>query len=180
MSRSPTSLWDSLLERSQLLGQDISKTEYFLMLSQWVLDHSDDIGAEAIKIYGLRRLCELPPDLYAIDHADVDVQGEIAALEHVKPTSRDVLAMILRDQLWDLVAFRSQILCPNCGQEDLRILSTGDCGLILACDRCIWSQDDHGVQYKGTRVGKPATAADLESKGHLSRSAHVSGSGRKR
>ncbi|GAA5042340.1 hypothetical protein GCM10011506_44280 [Marivirga lumbricoides] len=52
------------------------------------------------------------------------------------PLTYDRAVIKVRDVLWELLVFKSDILCPCCGDDNLRVMVNNDNILIFTCDLC--------------------------------------------
>ena len=151
-------LWSGLISSlMDCVGSD-DKEGYFQAIAGWTIKHRRDFEPSIWHDYGLEMLANLRPRDYPIALSDQDVSDDIDRLSSMQPTSTDNIAMLLRDRLWNLVTFRSNVECPSCGDEDLRFLfapSATPPSLILTCDQCAWTQFRDGREWDGPPTARP-------------------------
>lgn len=170
MTEKSRKLWSSLTERLSRLPGNEAAAEYGSALAEWVRENRTRIGSDLLARYGLDRLSVLSFDEFPVDDADLNVAIERTNLSKQEPSSVEVIAMLVRDQIWNLVAFKTRIECPNCGEDELRALidpGTDD-ALVLACDFCGWAQDEQGRPWNGQPGCRPAKTSELRRRGLLS------------
>ncbi len=160
---SPKKLWSSLIDRLRKLPDGSNAREYGLALMEWVKENRTNIGAEPVARFGLDWLSTLPLEEYLLESQDLSVPNEREILARQKPSSVEVVAMLVRDQIWELVTFKTQTECPNCGGDELRVLTEPGSGdrLVFACDSCGWAQDEYAKPWQGPPGCRPAKVSSL-------------------
>ena len=132
-------------------SQQYDPEGYFSKLSEWVAEHGQHIGNEMLERCGLAVLSALAVDEYPVAWSDVSPPEEIASLLRTPPSKLDVLAMFVRDQLWGMVAFKTNTECPNCAGDELRVL-WDECGggeVVLALTNG-WAQFEDDQWERGS------------------------------
>lgn len=170
MSETSRKLWSSLTERLSRLPDNAAKAEYGSALAEWVRENRIKIGSDLLARYGLDRLTVLSFDEFPVEDADLNVAVERTNVSKQRPSSVEVIAMLVRDQIWNIIAFKTRIECLNCGEDKLRALidpGTDD-ALVLACDLCGWAQDERGRPWRGQPGCRPAKTSELRGRGFLS------------
>lgn len=162
-------IWSGLKERLASIPLAAEKSHYFQLLCEWIRANEGGLGAESVGAYGLSWLAGLDVTEYPVNFAEFDVAEEVDNLLRQTPSSPDVVAMFLRDQLWSLAALRTEIECPRCGDDDLRALwdERDQQGLVLACDLCGWMQKQDGAAAPGGSLLRPARTRELRTVGLL-------------
>lgn len=167
MPQSPGRIWSNLRRILEALPRPLSKRRYFGALAKWIKEDSTLLGTQTATQYGLDWLSTLEPEDYPVELAGMVVSEEIASLIRQEPTTLDTIAMFMRDQLWPLATFKTSTECPNCGEDELRVLvdSVPPRELVLACDSCGWAQNDEGRKSDVKGTCRPATIAELRARG---------------
>jgi hypothetical protein len=169
MKGSVTKLWSSLTKALSSLPPAATAADYFSSLAAWVQEYSAELGPTLMKRYGLDALSSLNVGEFPTEYSQVEVEVEVRSLASQSPSSIEVVCMLVRDKLWELVAFKTAVPCPNCGEDELRALV--DPGvvdrLVLACDFCGWAQLQDGTVWTGSPECRPATTCELARWGLL-------------
>lgn len=168
MRKGILAIWASLMSTLSALNGEATRTVYYRTIAGWIRDHESDIPGEVWESYGLATLADLCVDEHAIEFSEQEVSADIARLREFEPKSMDNIAMLLRDRLWNMAAFKTDRDCPSCGDDELRVLFDQDSvppRHVLACDTCGWAQWPDGRKWTGRPTVRPATLRELEEGG---------------
>lgn len=164
-------LQQNLIQALGVDGAVVSRAAYFAALARWVTSARSSLGEPVVRLYGLDWMAEEDPSKFALDRSEIQPVEEVSSLRRVEFSGSDSIVAWVRDQMWGLIAYKTDELCHVCGGDAMRALVV-DSGAsrvpILACDLCGASKivGDHGVP-DGTPA-RPATKTDLEAWGLLS------------
>lgn len=140
----------------------IDAKHFYSAISSWLIKNRKMFDDDVWKIYGLGKLSELNPSLYKVECLEGSVAESIDRWNNTQPSSQNSIAIIIRDALWDMAAFKTNIQCPNCQDDDLRALLEPDSKeIILSCDLCCWSQSSSGNEWSGSQNLIPANKDQL-------------------
>jgi hypothetical protein len=82
---------------------------------------------------------------YPVHYASISLGGLQRLVAEITPRKQADVAARLADIIWDLIAYKTTLTCPQCKDDELRVLQDTDTGrLVLACDICLWSQWEDG------------------------------------
>lgn len=153
---------------SNKAGNDLTKYYFYQLICGWLANNINSFGDELWKLYNFKVYIEYDPSDYPIESSDNRVQNTIDRVCNLKPSSIDAIAMIVRDLLWDMVAYKSDIECPNCGDDDFRVLyDIKHKQIVLSCDLCGWSQFEDGKNWQGDNCLVPAKVSELKASSYL-------------
>jgi hypothetical protein len=152
--------------------------ELFQCLSAWIVSNSDLFDKKLATLYKLSDLARLNPVEYPLDMTDINVLEEVLVfkrdLEEIysapryDPDKEEFLVMRVANILWALVAFKSNLRCQNCGDDDLRCLwSRKEQKIVLVCDICMWAQLRDGANWRKPEVLVPAKEKMLRKESFL-------------
>jgi len=135
---------------------------FYSAISSWLTENRKAFRDNIWETYGLGQLSELNPTLFKVECLEGSVDEHIRRFNNLEPSSLDSIAMIIRDILWDMVAFKTQVQCPNCQEDDFRaLLEPKSEEVILSCDLCCWSQSLNGNKWSGSSNLIPANKGQL-------------------
>ena len=147
---------------------DLTKYVFFKLLCEWLIKNMKSFGEELWKLYRFEAYVNYEPSDYPMECSDDSVKQTIDRITKLEPSSMNAIAMIIRDILWDLVAYKSDIECSNCGDDDFRVLYDEKLKqLVLSCDLCGWSQYYDGRKWLGDYFLVPAKFAELKANGYI-------------
>ncbi|HLL04479.1 MAG TPA: hypothetical protein VK539_28105 [Myxococcaceae bacterium] len=133
---------------------------------KWLLSNLEVFSKEEINSYGLEFWSKISISDFVIDSTEFDASTEVRQLRAVPPSSKDTVAMRVRDLFWNALVPKSDVLCPNCESDDLRILKVeNQPQLAYACDICGYAQDKNGHRRSDGGRLIPATKRELEQYG---------------
>lgn len=140
--------WNSILSMlNELDIKKLTKQEFYAAISKWLVSNKNAFKEQLWTSYGLDKLSSLDPSLFNVESSEGSIEENISRLNNLQPSSQDSIVVIIRDILWDMAAFKTDIRCPNCKDDDLRALLDPDTeSIILSCDLCCWSQSNSGTQ----------------------------------
>jgi hypothetical protein len=131
-------------------------------LQQWLKSHLASWSAQVRQNWGLDQLAAIDLTRLPIDESSLVPDEEVQQLQRVRPTSMDIFAMRLRDIFWAGTTVYSDVVCPRCGDTQLKVLvDPASEALVLACDICGWGQTLAGNRWKGTIPLQPALTAQI-------------------
>ena len=149
----------------------LSKASLYASLSTWLEANIGTFGPEISAVYGFDSYVNYDPSDYPTESCEFSAQEIIHRIISLEPSSLDSVAMIIRDTLWDLIAYKSNRECLNCGDDDFRVLYDGNLDrFVMSCDLCGCSVFDDGSQWLGDPELKPANVRQLKANGYLSSS----------
>jgi hypothetical protein len=111
--------------------------------------------------FGLDGLAAMDLNLYPTARSSMNPHEELPRVLRQVPVTKGGLAMVLREWIWQGTTIETERLCPRCSHSALRILqSSGPIPeLVLACDTCSYVESTGGVDWDGTKLVIPTTAA---------------------
>ncbi len=70
---------------------------------------------------------------------------------------------IVSSLIWDLISFESEVICPRCSSDNLRIfVNTASSETIFSCETCFYSQIN-GKEIKRPETLVPASKIQIET-----------------
>lgn len=138
------------------------------VLQQWLKTHLAAWNAQLRERWALDALATLDLPRYPIDESSLDPDEELRRLKLAPPTTMELLAMRVRDILWEGVTIESSVVCPRCGERQLRILEHASSdSIVLSCDLCAWSQTPQGEPWKHAGLLQPISQGRIAKEGLL-------------
>lgn len=167
--KSHIKIWQDFLERvSKLQTGDLTKKIFFEFLCSWLLNNTKAFGSDVWLSYKFESLVSCKPADYAIEYSEGSVGEAISRLKRLEPSSTGSIAMTLRDVLWDMLAYKCDVECSNCGDDDFRVLlGKGSKIVVLSCDNCGWAQFESGKRWSEDSSLIPANNSELGLAGYL-------------
>ncbi len=167
--KSHISVWREFCDHLNSLQTDsLSKQDLFSCTCEWLAKNSGCFGEDIWRIYGLDIMLKVSPSDYPVKYSEDTVDQTVSGWKALKPSSIDSIAMTVRDILWDMLAYKSKVECPNCGDDDLRVLFDKQGKVnVLCCDLCCWSQFESGEKWSGKQNLVPANISQLMVSGYL-------------
>ncbi len=148
MRTSHKQLWEQFCEFLDTIeSQNTSTTQFIANLINWLISNKKHFPAASWSDYGLEQLTSVDSTNYCIEFTEESVQSTIARLYKYSPSSKDGITMNIRDILWDCMVHKTDIECPNCRDDNLRLMVNISREAILVCDLCCWGQDIDGKKY---------------------------------
>jgi len=133
------------------------------LLQHWLKAHLEDWSLKLRERWDLDRLALMDLSSLPIEESSLDPDEEVRQMASVRPASMELLAMRLSDIFWAGITVESKVVCPCCGETQLRILEDADSNsIVLSCDLCAWSQTAQGKQWKGRVPLQPAPRARIQ------------------
>lgn len=140
------------------------------LLQKWLKSHLGSFGAQARQTWELERLVAMDLARLPIEESTLDPDEEVQRLKSLRPKSRGELAMRLRDIFWQGVTVESDVTCPRCGGEALRVLvEQASDSIVLECYQCAWCQTPDGSRWKGTSLLQPAPRSRVQESRNTAR-----------
>ncbi|UAA37615.1 hypothetical protein KIH87_12935 [Paraneptunicella aestuarii] len=157
-------VWNSFCREIEKLNSDTATIEeLFTAITRWLSNNKKSFPEDIWSIYKLDFYTELDVREYYLGVSEDSVSLLIERLRKITPHSVDRVAMIVRDVLWDCSTFKTHIQCPNCKDDDLRIMVNEiDNKIVLACDICLWAQFEDGKQVRGQKKLRPAKKFEID------------------
>lgn len=138
------------------------KQHFYSVISDWLTSNRNLFSDQVWGCYHLGYFASLDPSQYRVGSAEDSVSVSIEVLIRAEPSSLSTMAMFIRDTLWDMVAYKTRVRCPNCEDDDLRALIEPDSQeIVLSCDLCLWSQLPSGKKWSGPKTLIPANKTQL-------------------
>jgi hypothetical protein len=132
------------------------------LLQQWLKSHLASWSAPLRERWKLDRLAAMDLARLPIEESSLVPDEEVDQLRSVRPTSMEIFAMRLRDIFWAGTTVESDVVCPRCGDAQLRVLvDAASEAIVLSCDICAWSQTSDGKAWKGASPLQPALALQI-------------------
>jgi len=132
-------------------------------LQQWLKLHLANWNTGLRERWGLDGFSGMDLPCYPIDESSLDPDEAFRQLKSVPPTSMELLAMRLRDIFWAGITVESTVVCPRCGEAQLRILQDAHSdAIVLSCDLCAWSQTPQGEPWHGAQRLEPTPKARID------------------
>lgn len=141
-------MWNNLVRELESDKEILTRDDFYRFMLQWVENNLYDSINKRLSI--------------VLNHKGVQssdskwkIEDEVMRLKNLSPNSKQNIAMILTDILWDYVVTKSSIECPNCGDDELSFLIARRKGndvkeeILLSCDNCGWEQDVTGNKWVG-------------------------------
>lgn len=130
-----------------------SYKSYYDALTLWVKENSKYYSNKLQSQTRLRMLLDLDLEKYLINNPGISLHLEKNRISKMDLSSIDEILMIICDTLWDMVTIRSDKICLNCGDGDLRYLkiNTNDSDnskVILECNICGKAVNIDGCECK--------------------------------
>lgn len=134
-----------------------SSQDLYLAFCKWLRENRNHFDKKTWNAYGFDKYINLNPSLYVAEFTEGTVQDNVERFARYKPNSIDTLAMFIRDILWDIIVFKTNIECARCGDDHFRALANPETNeIFLSCDRCTWTQSMSGVRRCGPKILIPA------------------------
>ena len=162
--RSAKQIWSSFMAQIER-DAPVDTLSLLKSVQRWLVANPKFLDAPLRSQYGLDTFMTMNLSEYATGASELDPREELVQLRRVPATRVAIVAMRIRDILWSGTAFKSLKHCPNCGQDDLRVLSTLEGQIVLGCDRCVWGETVAGEPRCGPGPVVPADAAQLRKAG---------------
>lgn len=163
-------LVSDLLGCLDLSGHSWGNAEFLGVLQQWLKPHLSQWDEELRTRWGLDRLAGINLSSYPLEETSLNPDEEIRQLRSVRPASMELIAMRIRDIFWAGTTVYSTVMCPNCGDAQLRILEDEPSeAVVLSCDVCAWSQSPKGEPWRGARRLGPISKVRLQNWRHSNR-----------
>ncbi len=142
--RKMMNVWNKLIEKIEI--DDIkTNLDLYKIIKEWLIENKTKYFKNVYSDYDLDFFISLNPDDYAIDFSECSVEDSLTRIEKFEPRTIDNIVMITRDILWGMVAYKSKVECPNCTEDDFRVLYEQDTmKIVLSCDLCGWAQFEDG------------------------------------
>jgi len=158
-------LWDTFTTFLRSIElKNTSTVQFVSCLIGWLLSNRRAFPEESWNLYGLDQLTSIDCDRYEVEFTEESLHSTISRLVKQSPSSKDSITMIIRDVLWDCIVHKSEVECPNCGDDDLRVLVDSESReIVLACDICSWSQSKNGNKYVGDKKLRIAERSELDN-----------------
>jgi hypothetical protein len=132
------------------------------LLQQWLKSHLASWSAPLRERWNLDRLVAMDLARLPIETASLVPDEEVDQLRSVPPTSMEIFAMRLRNIFWAGTTVESDVVCPRCGDTQLRVLvDAASEAIVLSCDICAWSQTLAGSPWNATSPLQPALASQI-------------------
>lgn len=120
------------------------------LLQRWLKSHLASWSAPLRERWGLDRLAEMDLSRLPIEESSLVPEEEVQQLRLVRPTSMEIFAMRLRDIFWAGTTVYADVVCPRCGDTQLKVLvDPASEAIVLACDICAWGQTLDGKPWSG-------------------------------
>ena len=129
----------------------------FLTITEWLKKNTRYFKNDEYSIYGLDAMTNVNPHDYPSDFYEESISDTILRIKLFNPTKTDNIAMIIRNILWNIIVYKSSKLCPNCKDDELRVLYDSNIkSVVLACDLCTYTENKDGKKWKGKCILTPA------------------------
>lgn len=140
----------------------------FQYICEWLINNSKMFSGMVWDDYQFDTYLKYLPSEYVMKLSEERLEQLINRMMLFSPSSLDSMAMMLRNILWDMVAFKSKVMCPNCGDDEMRVLYDVEEGVvILSCDLCCWSQYENGEKWEGSGKLVPSKVSQLKKSNYL-------------
>lgn len=132
--------WKSLKEKILVRRNLINSLELSIELLDWALKFKNsndkvicDLYADYFKYYE-----RLNPYDYNFDEKWYDLDELLDKILDTDTNDYRRPIVIVRDILWEIIAFKTDILCENCDQDEYRLFEClqNSKNLVLCCDNC--------------------------------------------
>ena len=165
----PNHLWESFLDLLRKPDTLENYESYYNSMVFWIKNNYRNFTEELLKCSRLDVLININPEFYLNDCQDFYLESELKRFENNRPSSINTFAMIVGDRLWEMVAIKSGIDCPNCMDEFRYVLiekPSGEKNVVLECESCAWSENIDGTKLdEGLVKVMPANKQDLKKFG---------------
>lgn len=155
-----------LLRKTEVIQDYFS---YYSAIVNWVKQNKKYFNENTLKNNRLDVLLNLDPKIYIIDNPEIILSMEAERLEKIKYDKADTLAMIIGNDLWDMVTISSGKDCPVCKYNELKYIvaqTEKERKLVLECETCGWCEYVNGDKWSGNMIRCiPASKIDLEEFG---------------
>lgn len=142
---------------------------YYSAIVNWIKQNKKYFNENILKNNKLDVLLKLDPKIYIIDNPEIILSMEAERVGKIKHDKVDTLAMIIGDNLWDMVTISSGKDCPICRYNELRYViaqTEKERKLVLECKNCGWCEYMDGNKWSdGIAEWIPASKNDLEEFG---------------
>ncbi len=162
------SLWKNFLrELNEFKDKEVSKIDFFNFIVKWLRDNKKGFQKREWESYKLDNYLNYDPSIYKIESSELDIGDCINSWNLTTPSSKITIAMFLRDALWDLIVFKIELECINCGDFCAEIMFDDEEEIIvLSCVQCDYSQDKKGEKWSKHYHLVPANKLQLELHGY--------------
>ncbi len=144
-------LWKGFCEFLETVdSENISTLQFITDLISWLKSNRKAFPVEVWDSYRLDQFMSMELERYDVEFNEGNVHATVVRLHNQYPSSKDNIAMYIRDVLWDCIIYKTDVTCPNCEGADLSTMISVESGeTVFTCDLCYWSQDEQGYKCSG-------------------------------
>ncbi|KGO83179.1 hypothetical protein [Flavobacterium beibuense] len=132
--------WKSLQEKILVRRNLINSLELSLALLGWALKFKKSNNEVICNLYAdyFKYYERLNPHDYNFHKKWYDLDELLDTILGTNTNDYRRPIVIVRDILWEIIAFKTDILCENCGQDEYRLFESlqNSQDLVLCCDNC--------------------------------------------
>jgi len=86
-----------------------SSQDLYSAFCKWLRDNRNHFDKKTWEAYGFDKYISLNPSLYVAEFTEGTVKDNVERFARNKPNSIDTLGMFIRDILWDIIVFKTNI-----------------------------------------------------------------------
>jgi len=148
MNKNLRKAWEEFRHMISELDERDTPIIIFQRIRDWYQKNKKKLSPYLIEEYGLEKLVNIDIKAYPIEHSECTPES-IRGLLHLELSSEDSLAMLLRDQFWELVVLTVAVECQICKNLGMSALFDESAKkVVLECTQCGWTQTSDGYPYE--------------------------------